>query len=139
MATTKPSSSPNDPLRFGGQPPASPSPGPRRAGHWAWRGLAAIVIIGLVVGAVFVAFVWRPAHDNARIEAARAARLACSCRYIGGRALGDCEKDNPKGRFPVSLAEDATTHSVTATVPLAAAQTATYREGWGCQLQAWRD
>jgi hypothetical protein len=64
------------------------------------RGLGLVVGLALGLGAVFVALVWRPAHDSARIEAARAARQACSCRYLGGRALGDCEKDNPKGRFP---------------------------------------
>lgn len=134
MATTKPSSSPNDPLHFGG--PAPQGPAGRR---WPRYGLGLVVGLALGLGVVFVALVWRPAHDSARIEAARAARQACSCRYLGGRALGDCEKDNPKGRFPVSLAEDAGAHTVTATVPLAAAQTATYREGWGCQLQPWRD
>jgi hypothetical protein len=43
------------------------------------------------------------------------------------------------GRFPVSLSQDPAAHTVTASVPLAAAQTATYREGWGCLLQPWQD
>lgn len=98
-------------------------------------------MVGLVLGlaVVFIAFVWTPAHRQARIEAAHAARIACSCRYVGGRSLGDCHKDMPPGRFPVTLSEDAGAHTVTARVPLAAAQTATYREGWGCQLEPWRD
>ncbi|WP_432787841.1 hypothetical protein [Novosphingobium rhizosphaerae] len=139
MATTKPSSSPNDPLHYGGPSSSGRPPGRPPARRWAWRGLGLLIGLALGLGVVFVSFVWRPARENARIEAARAARLACSCRYVGGRALGDCDKDMPKGRFPVSLAEDAGAHTVTASVPLAAAQTATYRQGWGCQLQPWRD
>ena len=37
----------------------------------------------------------------------------------------------------VSLSEDPAAHSVTASYPLIAHQTAVYREGWGCQLQPW--
>jgi hypothetical protein len=134
MATSKPSYSPNDPLHSGGPSPFGP--GKRR---WAWRGVGLLAGLALGLGAMFVAFVWRPANQNARIEAARAARIACSCRYLGGRGLGDCESERPRGRLPISLSEDPGAHTITARAPLAAAQTATYREGWGCQLQTWRD
>jgi len=128
MATFKPSSPTSDPVQTG-----------RRR---LWRSLAwaAVVLAGGAV--IFVSLVWRPAVAGARMEAAQAARIACSCRYVGGRALGDCGKampegDMPKGRFPVTLSEDTAARSVTARVPLASAQTATYREGWGCQLAPW--
>ncbi|WP_317974950.1 hypothetical protein [Novosphingobium pituita] len=103
------------------------------------RGLGLLALLALAIGAAFVMLVWRPAQATARLEAARAARVACSCRYVGGRTLGDCEKDMPPGRFPVSLSQDPAAHTVTASVPLAAAQTATYRKGWGCLLQPWQD
>ena len=66
-----------------------------------------------------------------------AARVACSCRYIGGRSLDDCAKDKVAGMEMVSLSEHAAEKSVTATFPLVASQTATYREGYGCMLEEW--
>lgn len=109
---------------------------PRRPRRARW--LVLVVVVLALLGAGGYALFWRPSHDTARIEAARAARIACSCRYVGGRALGDCDKDVPKGRFSVTLSEDAPAHSVSAHVAMGVAQTATYREGWGCQLPAWR-
>ncbi|WEK45548.1 MAG: hypothetical protein P0Y56_10945 [Candidatus Andeanibacterium colombiense] len=65
------------------------------------------------------------------------ARVACSCRFIGGRDLKDCEKDFEPGMGLVSLSEDEGAKSVTASVPLLASQTATFREGYGCVLEKW--
>jgi len=39
----------------------------------------------------------------------------------------------------VSLSDDAEKRSVTATFPLVAQTTATYREGYGCVLEQWED
>jgi hypothetical protein len=39
----------------------------------------------------------------------------------------------------VALGEDAQARSVTARFPLLAKQTATYREGWGCVLEPWKE
>jgi hypothetical protein len=38
----------------------------------------------------------------------------------------------------VRLSEDDRAKSVTASVPLLASETATYREGFGCVLEKWR-
>ena len=65
------------------------------------------------------------------------ARVACSCRFVGGRDLKDCEKDFEPGMALVSLAEDEDAKSVTASVPLLASQTATFKEGYGCLLEKW--
>jgi hypothetical protein len=65
------------------------------------------------------------------------ARTACSCRYIAGRGLEDCEKDFEPGMEVVFLSDDPETKSVTARVPLIASATATYREGFGCVLEPW--
>ena len=65
------------------------------------------------------------------------ARVACSCRYLGGRSLADCHKDMEGPVAWVSLSENAATQSVTARYPLLSGQTATFRPGWGCQLQPW--
>ena len=54
--------------------------------------------------------------------------------WLGGRELGDCEKDLEPGMEVVSLSEAADAKRIDATVPLMAAESAEYREGWGCVL-----
>ena len=39
----------------------------------------------------------------------------------------------------ISLTEDVQAKSVTASIPLIASDTASYREGYGCVLDEWRD
>lgn len=70
---------------------------------------------------------------------AYAARVACSCRFVAGRSLDDCSKDKLEGMELISLSEDAQAKSVTASIPLIASDTASYREGYGCMLQDWAD
>ncbi|HEX7710285.1 MAG TPA: hypothetical protein VF418_05050 [Sphingomonadaceae bacterium] len=65
------------------------------------------------------------------------ARVGCSCRFVGGRSLGDCRKDFEPGMSMVRLSEDREAKSVTASVPLLASATATYRAGFGCVLEPW--
>eukprot|EP01037_Dinobryon_pediforme_P001587 gene1587-1614_t len=109
---------------------ASPAMQPRRR----WR--LVLVIAGLtVVGGL--AAIWAPAQRYAQTGAAYGARVACSCRFIGGRSLADCQKDMEGPVAWASLSDDTASRSVTARYPLLARQTATYREGWGCQLQPW--
>lgn len=76
-------------------------------------------------------------RDQAVAGTAYGARVACSCRFVGGRGLEDCRKDFEPGMAMVSLSEDAEAKSVTASVPLLASQTATFREGYGCVLEKW--
>ena len=73
-----------------------------------------------------------------RTGAAFGARVACSCRFVGGRELADCKKDFEPGMELVMLSEDAQAKSVTARVPLIASETASYRPGFGCQLETWQ-
>jgi hypothetical protein len=75
--------------------------------------------------------------DQAVAGTAYGARVSCSCRFVGGRSLGDCRKDFEPGMGLVRLSEDARAKSVTASVPLLASQTATWREGFGCVLERW--
>ncbi|GGD35229.1 hypothetical protein [Croceicoccus pelagius] len=89
--------------------------------------------------AVLLAWGWTPLTAQAEAGTAYGARVACSCRYVGGRELGDCEKDFLDGMGMVSLSEDDVDRSVTASVPLIASTTATYREGWGCVLETYED
>jgi len=75
--------------------------------------------------------------QRAEAGTAYGARVACSCRYLGGRDLEDCRKDFEPGMELVSLSEDVEQKSVTASVPLLASQTATFRESYGCVLERW--
>lgn len=96
------------------------------------------VVLVLGVIAALVAWYYRDVVvDRALTGTAYGARVACSCRFIGGRDLKDCEKDFESGMGMVSLSEDASAKSVTASVPLLASQTATFKEGYGCVLEKW--
>ena len=121
MATAKP-----PPL-----PPARRAPLRRR-----WRRRFAVGAIVLVA-----ALVWfrTPLGGYAAAGAAYGARVACACRFVGGRSLDDCRKDFVPGMALVMLSEDAKAKSVTARIPLISRQTARIREGEGCVLDKWED
>lgn len=102
---------------------------PRRSRRLLW-----LVPLGL---AAALAWFWQPLHGYARVGAAYGARVACSCRFEGGRSLSDCRKDFEPGMELITLSEDSQAKSVTARFPLLASDTATYREGEGCRLQPW--
>jgi len=95
-----------------------------------WLGLALIVLL--------IGWFWAPLHAYARAGAAYGARVACSCRYVGGRSLSDCRKDFEPGMELIMLSEDGAAKSVTARFPLIASETATYRPLFGCRLEPWR-
>ena len=92
----------------------------------------------LVVAAVALAWFWKPLGGYAVTGASYGARVACSCRFVGGRSLGDCRKDFESGMALVMLSEDAKAKSVTATFPLLSRQTARFYEGEGCRLDPWK-
>jgi len=62
------------------------------------------------------------------------ARVACSCHYVGGRDIEDCEKDFEPGMELIGLSVDDEKKRVTASVPLMESATAEFREGWGCVM-----
>tara|TARA_B100000929_G_scaffold209712_1_gene167160 strand:- start:4547 stop:4891 length:345 start_codon:yes stop_codon:yes gene_type:complete len=104
---------------------------PRR---WLWL----ILLVAALLGAAWLA--WGDGlRKTGATGSAYAARVACSCRFVAGRSLDDCAKDKLDGMELISLSEDAETKSVTASIPLIASDTATYREGYGCLLQEWQD
>lgn len=96
------------------------------------------IILALGVIAALAAWYYRDTvMANAVTGTSYGARVACSCRFVGGRDLKDCEKDFEPGMALVSLSENADAKSVTASVPLLASQTATFKEGYGCVLEKW--
>ncbi|MBS0483080.1 MAG: hypothetical protein JSR96_13230 [Proteobacteria bacterium] len=112
--------------------PAAPLRHPRR------RLLGRVLLLALLVLAALLAWFWQPLNGYAGIGAAYGARVACSCRFEGGRSLSDCRKDFEPGMAMIMLSEDSAARSVTARFPLLATETATYREGEGCRLSPWR-
>lgn len=110
----------------------APAPlAPRR--RWRMK----LVVLALLLGGL-AAWFWNPIYGYAVTGASYGARVACSCRFEGGRPLDDCRKDFEPGMSLVTLSEDVEGKSVTARFPLLARQTATYREGWGCVLEPWK-
>lgn len=106
---------------------ASPGMSKGRIVLWVFLALLALAIIGILwnLGAI---------RNYANVGSAYGARVICSCRYVGGRALGDCEKDLEPGMEAVSLSDDSDAKRVTAYVPLLAEQQAEFRNGYGCVL-----
>jgi hypothetical protein len=92
-----------------------------------------LVAVGLLV------WFWQPLNSYAVTGASYGARVACSCRFVGGRSLSDCRNDFEPGMALIRLSEDEEARSVTARFPLLASQTATYRKGEGCVLEPWQD
>ena len=102
------------------------------------RTLVWLVLIILGVSAA-AAYTYRaPINGYAQIGSAYAARVTCSCRFVAGRSMADCEKDKLAGMELVTLVDDVEAKSVTARFPLITAHTATYREGYGCVLEPWQ-
>jgi hypothetical protein len=117
------------------KPAASPKPAPSSTQPRRRYLRGAVLVLAILVGSG--AFIWPQLHGYAVTGAAYGARVACSCRFVGGRALGDCRKDFEPGMDLITLTEDTAARSVTARFPLIARQTATYRDGWGCVLEPW--
>ncbi|MDP3906205.1 hypothetical protein [Novosphingobium sp.] len=113
---------------------AAPSPsGPKS------RLLLRLLLLLTVLAAAALAWFWQPLNSFAVTGASYAARVGCSCRFVGGRDLADCRKDFESGMELITLSADYPGKSVTARFPLLATQTATYREGEGCRLQPWAE
>lgn len=116
---------------------AKPFPNFRRPDSHPRRARKAIVIAAILAALLLAAF-WSTVRSYAVAGASVGARVACSCRYVGGRQLTDCRKDFEPGMSMVLLSEDAAAKSVTARVPLLSRETATFRDGEGCALEPWR-
>jgi hypothetical protein len=107
--------------------------GSKQPRRWRRRILWAI----LLVAALALAWLWRPLTARGVTAASYGARIACSCRFVAGRTLSDCRRDFEPGMGVVVLSEDVEAKSVTAWFPLISRQTATFRQGQGCELERW--
>ena len=97
-----------------------------------------VLVIALVVAGIVVFASYRgPINGYAQVSTAYLARAACSCRFVAGRSLEDCNKDRLAGMELVTLVDDPEARSVTARFPAILSTTATYREDYGCVLEPW--
>lgn len=115
--------------------PPAPAPTVPRRPRWRRR-LVWLLLAALALAAVAYE---RSLAQRIALATAYGARIGCSCHFVAGRPLGACRADFEPGMGLVMLSADPATRSVTARIPLLAAQTATYRDGPGCQLEPWRD
>lgn len=100
-----------------------------RGGKAKWVLLAVVVLI--VAG---IAYALPSLTAYGKTGTAYAARVVCSCRYIGGRSLEDCEKDLEPGMELVSLSEAKDAKRIDASMIMLATDSAELREGYGCVL-----
>lgn len=97
-----------------------------------------VLVVLIALGAL--AFAYRtPMRDYALAGTSYSARMICSCRFLSGRSEGQCESQFDEGSDWVFISADEQRRSVTAYIPLLASQTANYRDGYGCVLEAWED
>lgn len=113
--------------------------GDRRRYRWL-RNLVVLAIAGLGIA---LALAWGGLREEAVASTAYAARVGCSCRFISGRDIESCKaavKIAPLGRTEplLFLSDDAQARSITARVPLLAAQTARYSRESGCVIEPWQ-
>lgn len=95
---------------------------------------AAVLLVALVASLLLYARAMRPQLE---LGVGYAARVACACRYIGNRSLGDCRKDFEPGMELIRLSEHAEAKSVTASVPLLTSRTARLDPVLGCQPERY--
>ena len=105
----------------------------------AKRAALLVLLVGLVAGGIALWANRATVDGIGDAGTAYAARIGCSCRFVAGRSLEDCEKDMVSGMEAISLGDDVEAKSVTATLPLVASTSATYREGYGCVLEEWAE
>ena len=97
-------------------------------------GLGAMLVALALAGWLYV----RSITPQLDLGVGYAARVACGCRYIEGRALEQCRGDFEAGMERISLSEDTRAQSVTAYVPLIARRTARLDPLLGCQPELFR-
>lgn len=100
------------------------------------KGRVALYILALFVLILVAVFAYNYNFIKGQLGVGTAygARVACSCHYVGGRDLTDCEKDFEPGMEVIGLSLNDEKKRVTASVPLLASATAEFREGWGCVM-----
>lgn len=98
-----------------------------------------LTLLALVIAIALTAWFWTRMRETALTRSATAAQTGCLCRYAAGRSLASCQGDPAVKQSWVGLHDDASAHSLTASVPLLASQTARWVPETGCMLDVWKD
>ena len=85
--------------------------------------------------ALFGWWKWADWQSAGAAGAAYAARITCSCRYIGGRDAKSCTRDIREDAWAVSVQDEPEEKAVRASVPLLGSARAVYRPGYGCMME----
>lgn len=93
-----------------------------------------ILIVLLVASALYAAWKWGEWQRAGATGAAYAARITCSCRYIGGRDAKSCARDVRDDAWMASISEETEQKAVRASVPLLGSARAVFRPGYGCVM-----
>ena len=96
-----------------------------------------LLVVLAAIGGTVAWFYGEAIAGYSQASTAYAAKYTCSCRFIGGREIGQCREDLLDGMGALWISEDAGEQSVTASVPLIESTTATFGEGEGCVLEPW--
>lgn len=97
---------------------------------WA-RWLLVALLLGFVGYGAWHWSEWRRAGETG---AAYAARITCSCRYVGGRDAKSCAQDVRDDAWMASVNDMPEEKAVRASVPLLGSARAVFRPGFGCLL-----
>ncbi|OYW85013.1 MAG: hypothetical protein B7Z20_09850 [Sphingobium sp. 32-64-5] len=105
----------------------------RAAVRWAVAKWTALALAALLLALIL--WKWRDWQASARMGAAYAARLTCSCRYVEGRSAESCAQDIRHETRLVSVTERPEQRRIIARVPLLGRAEAGFRPGYGCLIQ----
>jgi hypothetical protein len=97
--------------------------------------LGGLLTAAVLLGGGFAVLKAGPYGRQAEVGVGYAARVACACRYLGGRSLDSCTADFDPGLEIVTVTEDEAAKRITASVPLLATRSARFEGELGCALE----
>lgn len=100
------------------------------------RAAKIIALVIAVIAIATLAYFWSNLRAYSATGAAYAARVVCSCQYVGNRGFEDCKKDLEPGMEIVWLSQADDGQRIEAYVPLMAEDGAEFRPGYGCVLDS---
>ena len=94
-----------------------------------------VFIAPLVAFALYAVWKWGEWQRAGATGAAYAARITCSCRYIGGRDAESCARDIRDDAGLALVTDLPEEKAVRASIPLLGSARARFRPGYGCLVE----
>lgn len=98
-----------------------------------WARWVLIVLSGAMVA--YGAWHWGEWRRAGAAGAAYAARITCSCRYVGGRDAKSCARDIREDAWLAFVSDLPEEKAVQASVPLLGSARAVFRPDYGCLME----